>query len=72
MKNLDLVIFEWSYRYCPAYYLSLPMGRAWMNAFLARKDKFFLEDPSHIKIEADGPGRYASFEFKTRNEERDK
>ena len=59
-------------RMCPAYDLSWVMGKTWMKAFLARKDKFTLEDASHIKIEADGPGFYPFFEFKTLHSERTK
>ena len=57
---------------CPAYDLSWIMGKTWMKVFFARKDKFILEDPSHIKIEADGPGTYPYFEFKTLKSEREK
>ena len=43
-----------------------------MKAFLARKEKFILKDASNIKIEADGPGTYPHFEFKTMSSEREK
>ena len=59
-------------RMCPAYDLSWVMGKTWMKSFLARKDKFTLEDNSNIKIDADGPGFYPFFEFKTLTSEREK